>query len=349
MTPPAKTPSAPIGIGIIGMGFMGQTHLAAFRSAADRGSACRIIAVADRDEQRRKGVGMAVGNLAAGGAAGADLLAGVRGYATPQELLADPAVDAVSLCTPTDSHGVLAMAALAAGKHVLIEKPVALDVETIRGIEGAASAAGKVCMPAMCMRFWPGWVWLKEAVADGRFGRVVSASFTRIGSRPTWAPEFYLDSTRSGGALFDLHIHDVDFIYWLFGSPAAVSSSGDDFGVTTLYDYSHVAGGPNRVTASGAWLGTAGFPFKMQYLVEFERAVADFDLTRTPPLRLIADGKVEEVVIPTGAGYEGEAAEFVEAIVNGRSPGTTLAQAVAVTGIVRAERASQRSRTREVL
>lgn len=330
-------------IGIIGMGVMGQTHLKSFQALRKSGLAA-VFAVADRDPARRTGTGAAAGNLDAIGSGNADLFEGVTGYATPQELLADERIDAVSICTPTDTHVELAVAALRAGKHVLLEKPVALTLAEIDQVRAAADAAGKICMPAMCMRFWPGWPWLFEAVHSGRYGRVRSAMFTRMGSRPTWGHDFYLNPSRSGGALFDLHIHDTDIVYWLFGMPRAVSSSGDDFQVTTIYHYAGADGqnGP-RITATGGWLSSDGFPFRMQYIVEFEHAIADWDLTRTPIMRLISGGTIEEISLPEGAGYGPEAAEFVMAIAEGTPPPATLDEALEVTRIVLAERRSQRS------
>jgi predicted dehydrogenase len=337
-----------VGVGIIGMGFMGRTHLAAYRRAQDAGIPCDVVAVSDRDEARRTGAARTAGNLASGD--DADLIRHARGYERPDQLLADPAVHAVSICTPTDTHVALALQALDAGKHVLIEKPVALDVESILSLRESARAAGLICMPAMCMRWWPGWTWLKDAIQSRRYGRVVSASFTRIGSRPTWAHDFYLDPARSGGALFDLHVHDVDAIHWLFGTPAAVSSAGDHFGVTTLYHYEpdpadqSRAAPPTRVTATGAWMTEPGFAFRMRYLVEFERATADFDLTRTPPLRLFQGGEASDIPIGTGTGYDGEVIEFIRAITQHRDPAATLAEAATVAAVLDAERVSLRTR-----
>jgi predicted dehydrogenase len=330
-------------IGIIGMGVMGQTHLKSFQALRKSGMAA-VFAVAERDPQKRAGQVSAAGNLEAIGAGKTDLFDGVTGYETPEELLADERIDAVSICTPTDTHVKLAIMALRAGKHVLLEKPVALTVEEVDQVRAAANAAGKICMPAMCMRFWPGWPWLHEAVQSGRYGKVKSAMFTRMGSRPAWGHDFYLNPARSGGALFDLHIHDTDIVYWLFGMPKAVSASGDDFQVTTLYHYLGENGenGP-RITATGGWLSSEGFPFRMQYLVEFENAIADWDLTRTPILRVISGGQIEEITLPEGAGYGPEAAEFVAAIAEGTTPPATLEEARDVTRIVLAERRSQRS------
>lgn len=328
------------------MGFMGQTHLSCFQALRASGRA-RVVAVSDRDPAKRGGGAAAAGNLVTGGGAGENLLEGVKGYENAEELLADSAVEAVSICTPTDTHAGLAIAALERGKHVLIEKPVALDVESVARIARAAQASGKVCMPAMCMRFWPGWTWLKEAVVSGRYGRVVSATFTRIGSRPSWAGEFYLDPARSGGAMFDLHVHDVDVIYWLFGMPEWVQASGDAFGVSALYGYG--GRGPGRVAATGAWLTQGGFAFRMQFLVEFERAVADWDLSRSPTLRVVEGGATREVDVGSGAGYGPEIEEFVAAAREKRRAAATIEEAMEVTRLLLAERASQGTGEKVVL
>ncbi|HRJ50557.1 MAG TPA: Gfo/Idh/MocA family oxidoreductase, partial [Phycisphaerales bacterium] len=301
----------------------------------------------DRDERRRAGIEDTAVNLDApppGLRTVEDPDNPLRGYETHEELLADPAVDAVCICTPTDTHARLAIAALNAGKHVLVEKPVALEEPTILEVEHAAVRSGRVCVPAMCMRFWPGWDWLIRAVRERPYGRVISASFSRIGSRPTWSPDFYLDPGRSGGALFDLHIHDVDFIHHLFGSPRSVFASGNEFGVTTVYDYPAGPDDPVRVTATGAWLTSPGFPFHMRYLVEFERATADFDIARSPALRISCVDEQNAVEIPPGDGYAPQAGAFIDAITGLRRHDVTLTQAAQVTRTITAERASMKTR-----
>ncbi|MEM7809661.1 MAG: Gfo/Idh/MocA family oxidoreductase, partial [Planctomycetota bacterium] len=120
-------------VGVVGLGFMGQTHVAAYQSA----DGATLVAVADADEARRTGHASTGGNLDSG--ASADRLfdpEAVRGYATAEELFADDDVDLVSICTPTPSHVDLAAAAMRAGKHVLVEKPVAVDTRQIEKLAG---------------------------------------------------------------------------------------------------------------------------------------------------------------------------------------------------------------------
>lgn len=337
----ARPAAEPIGVGIIGLGFMGRTHLRAYRNAAAAGFPNRLVAVADADPARR--TGRAAG---AGARAGRGNLerrgesprqfdpAAVAVYARPEDLLADPHVGLVSICTPTDSHVALALAALAAGKHVLVEKPVALDARQVRRLAAAAAAARTLCMPAMCMRFWPAWTWLKERIDAGTFGAVRSATFHRLGSRPQWAG-FYADSKRSGGAVFDLHIHDADFVRWCFGAPDRAVSAGTPDHVTTLYRY---ARGPEHVVAEGGWDHTPGFPFRMRYTVVFEEATAEFELGAAPELRLARAGKLAKVALEPLDGYDGEVRHLLDAIAHGRKRlAATLDEAAELTALLATE------------
>lgn len=327
-----------IGVGVIGTGFMGATHVASYAAAAADGI-CELVALCDRSagaaaaEKR--------GNLrtVAEGATGFDL-ASVPVYTSAEELLADRRIQAVSICTPTDTHADLAIAALRAGKHVLIEKPVAVHAADIRRIAEAASSAGRVCMPAMCMRYWPGWDWLRDRVRDGSLGAVRSAVFTRLGCRPDWSDAFYKDPDRTGGALNDLHVHDADVIRWLFGDPETVVSTGSLDHVTTLYRFRD---GPAHVVAEGGWDHTPGFPFVIRYTVAFERATASFDLAREERVRIAIDGRWEHVPLPDANAYEREVREFLNAIREGRAPTTTLEDAIGAAELLEAERRSLQS------
>ncbi len=329
-------------VGVIGLGFMGRTHVAAYAAAARAGHPCRLVAVADRDPARLADTRAAGGNLTTGDRAG--LLfdpALVRAYPDEGGLLADPAVDLVSLCTPTETHTDVAIAALRAGKHVLVEKPVALNAADIRRVRDAARASGRLCMPGLCMRFWPAWTWLKRAVADASFGPVRSATFTRLATIPTWSGA-YADPARCGGALIDLHIHDADFVLWCFGPPREVVSTGTLEHITTIYRYAP-GRGPAHVAAEGGWDQAPGFGFRMRYLVNFERATAEFDLARDPQLMLTPRdgpeaGRAQGVSLEPFLGYDGEIRHLVAAIADGSTRlDATLDDAVAVAELLDAE------------
>ncbi len=326
-----------LGVGVIGLGFMGATHIRAYAAAARAGFSNQLVAVADPGPDRLTGRAMAAGNIDTGADERLFDPAHVRTTTDPIDVFTDPRVELVSICAHTDAHVDLAVSALERGKHVMVEKPVAITRAGVQRVIDAVRASGRVCMPGMCIRFWPGWDWLRDRVRDGSLGPVRSAVFRRLGSMPTWS-SFYADESRSGGALFDLHIHDSDFVRHLFGPPDAVTSAGSRSHITTLY---HYEGGPRHVVAEGGWDLAPGFGFRMQYTVVFERATADFDIGRTPRLILSRDGKTEPVPIDTTlTGYDLELRALIAAINKGpgrwASP-VPLADAMAVTDLLHHE------------
>jgi predicted dehydrogenase len=328
----------PIGVGIIGMGFMGRTHLAAYRAAQAAGLANELVAVCDQDAARRQGSARAGGNIAVD--SGQERLfdpALVKGYSSPAQLLADPNVELVSICTHTTTHVELALAALAAGKHVLLEKPVALTSADAQRVAIAAAKARTLCMPAMCIRFWPGWSDARELVQRKTYGAVRSAVFRRLGSRPGWA-SFYADYQKSGGALFDLHVHDVDFVRACFGDPTSVTSTGTLDHVTTLYRFENV---PPHVVAEGGWDHSDGWAFKMSFTIVFEHATLDYEFGRAEECVLFEKGRRVPLPLQATSGYDGEVRHILGAIAeNSRELAATMGDAVAHTRMLEAERRS---------
>jgi len=328
---------APIGIGVVGLGFMGRTHARAYAAAIEDGCQARLVAVADSGPERFDAQGCPQNALP-----GEDLSPVfdprlTRRYASAQELLAHPELDLVSVCTPTPSHVDLAILALQAGKTVLLEKPVALASTEVGRLIAAAGDQAQRCLPAMCMRFWPGWSWLKPAIDAGTYGRVLSASFRRLCSPPNWSRGFYDDISKSGGALFDLHIHDADLVLWLFGQPDSVQCTGDLQHLTSTY---HFAGGPEHVSAEGGWNLAPGFPFRMHFTIIFEQASAIFDSTRSPALVIYRNGKAETPALDLAPadGYAGEVAHALD-VCRGAAPKLSLDDALAVTELLEEERA----------
>ncbi len=332
------------GVGVIGLGFMGRTHVGAYLRANDAGYRNRLVAVCDADPDRRAGRPSRGGNIETmGGTAGGTVPtfdpAAVRAYETPDALLADGDVQLVSICTPTVSHAELAEKALAAGKHVLLEKPIALTLSDAERLAAAARDAKTLCMPAMCMRFWPAWKWLKDRVKDDTYGEARSAVFRRLGTRPAWA-DFYSSAETCGGALLDLHIHDADFIRWTFGTPDEVVSTGSLDHVTTLYRYK---AGPAHVVAEGGWDHTDGFPFRMQFTVVFEYATIDYEFGRVPDLQLVQVGSIRPIPVEPIDGYDGEVRHLLDAIRAGkRELRVKLDDAVKVMGMLEDEKAGLR-------
>ena len=197
---------------------MGRTHAEAFH----RDPRATLVAVADPHLSEEPA---SEGNL---DAQEEFVLPGdVAIHASATDLLARDDIDAVVVAAPTVFHADLAVAVLESGRHLLVEKPLALDsTEAARVARAGASRPDLVAWPAMCMRFWPEWKYLRDGLRSGQWGGVQQARFERIGAIPSWGGDFFKDHTKSGGAILDLHIHDVDFVRSCFGDPDRVRTFG---------------------------------------------------------------------------------------------------------------------------
>jgi predicted dehydrogenase len=326
-----------INIAVAGAGFMGMTHLRAYLQIPG----VRILALCCPNRPVTNGVLRGVaGNIQQ--TPDLRLPAGVKIVRHFEDLLAEKGVDAVDICTPTALHPAQVMAALQAGRRVLCEKPLAETAAQARKVLKVAANASGFLMPAMCIRFWPGWNGLKQVVEEKKHGKILAATFRRVSPRPAWGDS----GSHPGGALLDLHIHDTDFVHFLFGRPDKVFSTGvtarngEVEHVVTQYCYRH---GP-VVAAEGSWLQAAGF--NMTFTIQCERATLDFDFQRGPnALRVTLAGKEARTIKLRGTdGYHGEIRHFIHCIRRGEpSKIVTAEDALAVLEICEAEEKSVRT------
>ena len=315
-----------INVAVVGLGFMGITHLKAYRQIPN----ARIAALCDASRLPVDGVLAAPGgNLGSDDSLTFDMTE-VKATTSLDELLADPSIDLIDLCVPTLAHPKLAIAALRAGKHLICEKPLARTAAAAREIEQAAATAKGFFMPAMCIRFWPEYAWLKQAIDGHAYGRVLAARFRRVSEPPAWGREHFFDGAKSGGAILDLHIHDVDFVQFCFGRPTAVYAqgfsqySGEIDHVVAQYQ---VAGGA-AVSAEGGWVMGDGHGFEMAFTVVFENATLDFNCTRgADALRLFEIGQAARTIaVEPGDGYLGELSYMIRCIAEDRAPSLVTAR-----------------------
>ncbi len=333
-----------INVGVIGLGMMGLTHLDAYAKRSD----VKVVAIADKDPDRLSGKKRAVGNVEGQAQGGFDL-ARAKGYTEGTDLIDDPAVQMVDVCVATPWHVELALAALKKGKHVLVEKPLARTARDAEALAKASARAKGMSMCAMCMRFWPGWTWLKEAIDKNTYGRVLSAQFRRLASMPPGG--FYANAELSGAAILDLHLHDTDFVQFCFGMPEAVFSRGYSKTTTgvdhviTQYMYKPKARKPAPIiSAEGTWAHEQGYEFRMEYSVNFEKATAVYDMRAAENLVLYEGGKRSAIALDSRMGYDIEIEYFLECIKQGKRPTTiTLKDAARSIRIVEAEGKSVKS------
>jgi predicted dehydrogenase len=159
------------------------------------------------------------------------------------DALADPEVAIVSICTPTPTHAGLATEALQAGRHVLLEKPIALTLDDALALQRVAEASPGILMVAHVVRLFAGYSALADRIAAGAIGRPRAVQAQRLSAAPEGV-DWLHDEELSGGLLVDFAIHDFDQANAVLGRPVAVSSipcgpRGSGFGgmVATTVEY----------------------------------------------------------------------------------------------------------------
>jgi len=203
---------------------------------------------------------------------------------------------------------------------------MALSVEDADKMIDAAERAGRTLMIAQCVRFWPEYVYLRQVVEQGTYGALLSLHLSRLGGRPIWSWEnWFLDPARSGAAIYDLHIHDVDYVHSLLGLPDRVVATGRATGATggldavhALYEYE---GGP-QVHIVGGW-SVAQIPFQAQFEAWFERGVLRYDGRADPTLTIYDDltrVSSRPAEFEPGDAYLNEIAYFMECLERGVEP-----------------------------
>lgn len=330
-------------VGVIGLGSMGSTHLDIYSQISE----VEVVAVADLKKSRLDGSSRAEGNIS-GQAQGSVVGLEAKKYLDGMDLIDDPDIELVDICVGTNLHFVFVEAALAKGKHVLVEKPLARTYDEAKKIVELALNSSTNIMSAMCLRYWPAWVWLKKVIDNKQYGRCLSLTCKRQTSHPPGT--FYSNDDECGGALLDLHVHDTDFINYCFGMPKAVFSqgykgpSGGIDHVATHYIYDQSQNAP-LVTAEGTWTMQEGYGFNMSYTANFEKATACYLLDDEETLTLFRSSYEPEIIkLDEGMGYEFEIRSFVDEILRGeKSDMTLLNQAAKSIAIIEAEQVSIRS------
>ena len=305
-------------IGVIGLGFMGTTHMKAWREVPDG----QIVAVCSDEPEKLTGDLSAVqGNL--GGPGEKFDFSNMGRYTEVSALLADPNVEAVDICLPTHLHSEVALAALRAGKHVLVEKPMALDGPAADEMLAEAKRSGKLLMVGQVLRFFPAYRAMADAIASGKFGRVHDALFRRRCAAPFWS-QWLADEKKSGGGVFDLLIHDVDFAVHMFGLPETVYATGHEdmqAGIDTLTATLLYPTG-TAVTITGGWHHKKVYPFSMEYTVVADGATFEFGSAREAEgvLMYTAAGEAGKLEMPAGDAFAAELRYFVECCKTGGKP-----------------------------
>jgi predicted dehydrogenase len=304
-------------IAVLGLGFMGSTHLKAWRNIPE----AQIAAVYSNDEKKLTGdLTQIQGNL--GGPGETFDFENVRKYRDVADLLNDPEIEAVDICLPTHLHYATALAAIRAGKHVLVEKPIALEGRMADELVAEALAANRTFMAAHVLRFVPSYRALAEALASGKYGPVRSALFRRRCAAPVWS-NWLGDADKSGGGVFDLLIHDVDFALMLFGMPDSVSATGHEnlaLGIDAIHATLYYPGDFTTVI-TGGWFHKKAYPFSMEYTVAADGGTFEYSSLRGDDVTLYdCAGEQTPVTLRKEDGFEAELRYFLSCCINGSRP-----------------------------
>src|SRR5260370_5755108 len=182
-----------IRIGIVGIGFMGMIHYLAARKL----KGAKVVAICSRDPKKLAGDWRTIqGNF---GPRGEMMdLGGIKKYESLDDLLADKDIDLVDICNPTHLHPETAIKALAAGKHVLVEKSIALEPKDADAMLAAARKSDRLLMVAHVLPFFPEFAFAFQAIRGGSYGKLLGGHFKRVISRPDWSSEI-ADPSKTGG------------------------------------------------------------------------------------------------------------------------------------------------------
>jgi predicted dehydrogenase len=261
-----------------------------------------------------------------------------RAYGSYREILDDPEVDAVYIATPHPQHRAVALAAIKAGKALLVEKAFTVTPAATEEIVAAARSAGVFVMEAMWTRFQPAVVRMRELLADGAIGEVRGVQGELGVNAPTDPQDRFYNPAVGGGALFDLTVYPVSFAQMVLGTPDTVAAhgvlapSGVDVEEAVLLGWADgrtaslftslrcATPGQMRVYGTGGWIDVLPRFHHPDTIV----------LHRT-------GHEPEEITRPhTGGGYAHELQEVTDGVLAGRTESTVmpLADTVAVQDVL---------------
>ena len=296
--------------GIIGFGGLGKLHYAVAPEVANRVGDVNLVAICDIEEKAFR-----VQTSTNLGENNQELdLTPYRLYHDAEEMLSKEKLDFVITALPTYIHEKIAVMAMNHGVNVFSEKPMALSLEEGKRMLDAAKANNVKLMIGQCVRYFPDYVRLKEIIDSKEYGKVIRADFLRISPNVTWSwQNWMLDESKSGGAALDMHVHDVDFINYVFGVPNAVSSVATNHkakheSISTIYHYDD----GKMVMATGDWGMPGCFPFTPGFTVRFEKATVAMN---AEGMKLYPEeGEVQVLENPVASGYIEEMVDFITCI-----------------------------------
>ncbi|MEH7383639.1 Gfo/Idh/MocA family oxidoreductase [Bacillus sp. JJ1533] len=247
-------------IGLVGLGFIGKTHLEAYQHLEN----CRVTVICSRNEVKDK-----------------DIIQNYNGsfVSDYDELLRNNEIDIIDLCVPTFLHEEYIIKAARAGKHIICEKPLTFTLESANRIMNEVNKNGVKLFVGHVLRFWPAYKAIKSFSETDKLKDIQIIHAKRLGQVPRWS-DWFLYPEKGGGALFDLHIHDIDFVYYLLGEVESVYAVGNK----NIYGaWDHVMTTLTFTNKSKAFVEASqrmptGYPFTMSLRAQTIQGTLEFNL-----------------------------------------------------------------------
>lgn len=309
-------------VAILGFGFMGMTHA----ENVLKNSELALVAIVDKNPKAlEEKLLNPTGNFAIERADQGKLMQ-IKRYSSIDDCLEYEELDAVLIALHTDLHFEMTRKVLLHGKHVFLEKPFCLDLKQAEELIKLAREKERILMVGHVVRFMPPYQQLKTWINSGEYGKLKFLSMTRYSGVPAWGE--WLDRRvsfgSSGGALFDLLIHDIDFVNSILGKPGSIQCnylpgllSKHDY-ITTLWSYFDKG---IDVKIEGGNIFHSNFPFQAGFMAGFETASIQYSSSRGDVIQISTDTDLKEIPCgQAGEGFYNEIAYFAQCINQNRAP-----------------------------
>jgi len=309
-------------VAILGFGFMGMTHAENIL----KNSELELVAIIDKNPNAvAEKLQSRTGNFDTG-ELDQDKLAQIKKYSSLDDCLEYEELDALIISVHTDLHYEMTRKVLLHGKHVFLEKPFCLNMQQAEELIQLAKEKDKILMVGHVVRFMPPYQKLKEMLDSGIYGKLKFLSLSRYSGVPAWGE--WMDRRTSfgssGGALFDLLIHDIDYVNFILGMPGSIKCnylpgllSKHDY-VTALWSYFDK---DINVKIEGGNIFHSSFPFQAGYMAHFELASVQYSTVKGDIIQIATDN--QSIDIPSGQagdGFYNEMAYFAHCINHNVKP-----------------------------
>lgn len=300
-------------VAIIGGGFISNIHAQCYKNLGIKIEAMADISEKVRQEFKEK--------------------YNCKTYSSAEEMLENVSdnIDLVDICAPTFLHEEFILLALKHNKHVICEKPLSINIDFVENIIDKFENNNRYLMTAQVLRFWTEYVKIKEWIEEGVFGNIKLVSAMRLAQHPK--SEWFYNPKKSGGGIFEFHIHDIDFLCYLFGDVKEVYANGSkdeneswDFINSSIKFKNGIS-----ASAQGIFGITDNYPFTANMKVIGDKATAEYSLSAG--INLDSDGKQSNSLILYRKGkepiienikskdaYELELEYFIDCVKNNKKP-----------------------------